>query len=389
MKYVKSEKGYTLALTLVLVIIIFMFTASFTVASMNQTKQVVKTDQSFVEVSVAEMGIEYLSLLYPERYNYHKGEFEKDVTNNLNNASYNYSNKQDEFKRIFFNDLIDKIKLNDNTSKYQISIFNNSTDAYQLISNNDGTTYNLSDYNKNNRIQFQSHQKDSNKSKVLTITFLLPSDFDFQLNITNTITPIPINEIKDKLKVEYCGFDNSTCYDSRTTKGNGNDSDLPSTYLSKDKIEIGMIKEYHSNPGTLFAPTSITIVSNQSDIGGFKMITDTLALPHSSNSSGKLNFKNTTIIVRELKFGDTIKDKRDITMEGSTKICFLQEPSEIILSKIKWPDDKPNYFILKEGDKLVDFFSNCGLSEEEFSKVENVKTLTPTEAKKLLIDIKY
>lgn len=54
-----NQKGYTLLLTLVLVVLLLMLTATFTIASMNQQKQVSKTDDSFVSTSLAEMGVEY------------------------------------------------------------------------------------------------------------------------------------------------------------------------------------------------------------------------------------------------------------------------------------------------------------------------------------------
>lgn len=59
MKYIIRQDGYTLLLTLVIVVLLFLLTASFTVASMNQTKQVNRTDDSFVTTSLAEMGVEY------------------------------------------------------------------------------------------------------------------------------------------------------------------------------------------------------------------------------------------------------------------------------------------------------------------------------------------
>lgn len=61
MKLFQRQEGYTLLLTLVLVVLLFLLTASFSIASMNQTKQISKTDGSFTSISLAEMGVEYYS----------------------------------------------------------------------------------------------------------------------------------------------------------------------------------------------------------------------------------------------------------------------------------------------------------------------------------------
>lgn len=53
------QDGYTLLLTLVLVVLLFLLTASFSIASMNQTKQIERTDDSFLATSIAEMGVEF------------------------------------------------------------------------------------------------------------------------------------------------------------------------------------------------------------------------------------------------------------------------------------------------------------------------------------------
>lgn len=59
MKLLLRQDGYTLLLTLVIVVLLFLLTASFSIASMNQTKQIEKTDDSFLATSIAEMGVEY------------------------------------------------------------------------------------------------------------------------------------------------------------------------------------------------------------------------------------------------------------------------------------------------------------------------------------------
>lgn len=58
MARLKSSQGYTLLLTLVIVVLLLLFTATFAIASMNQAKQVKKTDTSIISTSIAEMGAE-------------------------------------------------------------------------------------------------------------------------------------------------------------------------------------------------------------------------------------------------------------------------------------------------------------------------------------------
>lgn len=53
-----NQKGYTLLLTLVITVILFLIISTFTVASMNQNKQIKSTDTTFLATSNAEMGIE-------------------------------------------------------------------------------------------------------------------------------------------------------------------------------------------------------------------------------------------------------------------------------------------------------------------------------------------
>lgn len=69
LKFSLKQDGYTLLLTLILIVLLFLVTASFTVASMSQSKQIVKTDESFVGTSLAEMGVEFADEKIKKLYN--------------------------------------------------------------------------------------------------------------------------------------------------------------------------------------------------------------------------------------------------------------------------------------------------------------------------------
>lgn len=86
MKMLRRQEGYTLLLVLVLVVLLLMVTASFTVASMNQKKQIDKTDEAIVATSLAEMGAEYYQLhitdLVKKEYNNARTDFQSIIDTN-------------------------------------------------------------------------------------------------------------------------------------------------------------------------------------------------------------------------------------------------------------------------------------------------------------------
>lgn len=148
MKKYANQDGYTLLLTLVIVVLLFLITATFTMASMNQQKQVVKTDDSFVAISLAEMGSEiivpkvnqaiksnqkdYFTCLSNKSVNC-KSEFVSKVTSSINSytATSDFINiRQVETNKTF--SVADVTPLDD---KIKIKIEGNSNGTIKTIDN--------------------------------------------------------------------------------------------------------------------------------------------------------------------------------------------------------------------------------------------------------------
>lgn len=131
MKYIQSNKGYTLLLTLVLIVILIMITTTFTMASMNQAKQVVKTDETIVATSIAEMGFEKYNIIVNNKFNdalikYNSCDFSNNAQSCLNNFHNNFTpNFPTEFERVN----------NNNNIKFKVQEFtreSNTSRVYNL-----------------------------------------------------------------------------------------------------------------------------------------------------------------------------------------------------------------------------------------------------------------
>lgn len=139
MKYIRSTQGYTLLLTLILVVLLLMITATFTMASMNQAKQVVKTDDSIVATSMAEMGVEHYTQLIDELVKTNTEAIASRYSVPENNKTY-ATIRQEQYT-IFTNEILSyegQVKnLAPSNHKYTL------TDVSNFVNNNQGISFSI------------------------------------------------------------------------------------------------------------------------------------------------------------------------------------------------------------------------------------------------------
>jgi len=343
-------------------------------ASMNQSKQIVKTENQIVSTSYSEMGIEYIKSSYKSKYQgiqndlYNRSRINDTWTNSQFSAEVLKS------KIALLNQLTNSLydEFNKNPRTIEIQIFNYSLDEFTPIkTTNFIQSSNFSTYTSSNNFKMRSIGTDQSTENFIDITLNLPENIG--TNRTASTGVVTGASILDKYYDKFCV--QGTCVNNRLKGNSGNDS-INSNILSKGQIQIAKIKDFTTSPFTLFSRTSIEFKANQIRLNNFKLISEQLYFNFPAAASDKLIIKDSILIVNKLKFSDKVKS-RDLELQGSTKICFLSQPTNADLDKLDWKSGTPNYIVLTSSN-LNNFKTACGIDLPLSSTTGKYTTSTST-----------
>lgn len=275
MKVYKKQEGYTLLLTLVIVVLLFLITTSFTVASMNQNKQVKSTDNSFVATSLAEMGAEITKQRINQKFDSLKIPY-KECLNNSTNT-----------KETCATQLLNAIAIDSQIANITETVTSNQ--KYVISSGNVD--------NVHSKITFSSTGISSTNHKQIYLTIDFKDAIAKILNSADLTTNPILNPTSPSIyndSIRQC-LDNITCKEKLDDSGifyykttpqnlqltNGSDGNLI-TYLF----------DFSVNFGQLFKKDSITHI-NLYTFGDFYLQFDRfVAMTHLGIETNKLIFSH-------------------------------------------------------------------------------------------------
>ncbi|MFC4356001.1 hypothetical protein ACFO0S_13145 [Chryseomicrobium palamuruense] len=385
MKYITSNRGYTLLITLVLVVLLIMITTTFTMASMNQAKQVVKTDNQIVSGAYSEMGVEYSKETYQSFFLKTQNELY-----NLVRVNESWTNQQ--FNQAIINSKLSLLqsftktlynKFNRVNNPIEIQIFNFSTNKFEKIATvNYINSTNMISYVNNNQFIIRSLGKEQATQKSIDITFTLPMNFG--VTRTPETSKVTSDSVLNKFFNTFC-IEQNKCVESRLKGNSGNDS-ITNDIFAKGTIQIAKIQNFTTPAYTLYSNDTIELKANQIRLNNFMLITDDLFFNFPASASGKLEIKNSTIIVNKLAFNNKV-NARNVELEN-TKICFLSPPTNEQLEKLDWKSPtSPNYIVLSISN-LNQFKTDCKINID-LSVSNNSFSTTKLEITKLIENIQY
>lgn len=346
MKFLRQD-GYTLLLTLVLVVLLFLVTATFTVASMNQTKQIEKTDDTLVASSLAEMGAEKFSIVIQELLNEEKENY-KDclITGSLNCST--------DFEEVI--------------SNYA------STQAKDL--NNDNQVSSTQQFYVSNHSKAISGSKEIYNVTVRGISNNTSRDIDivYEIDISNEI------QVSDP--TEFSTYSSSTLLTPYIKECLEDDSCIDSLdnrfHVSKTEDsfknhnDFGSIKQIY-----VMDSLSIGHISKDEGLTEFSIyVKDTLSfdkffeLNSSFLEANKMNLSfnpnkssinDTTLVFNDFHMALSssnadgyITNKKLIPITGESKVCIRKSYDESVLKKIFNFNDPEVKFITLAGTYDVD-----------------------------------
>lgn len=344
MKALNKQSGYTLIITLVLIVLILMFTATFSVASMNQAKQVERTDESYVALSMAEMGTEFVTNKINRIIITQQSSLIADInliSKNLPAADYNSaiqskisSRKRETATQIinYLRNLEDSIDGNTYyTASKKRTNYNSTNEIDNLILTN---TY-------NETIFGVSSTNGGNAKKSIDITINIPENIGINYAISSvpTGTPTYITSYKNfKCNVNF------TCNSSDVTFSNNTPTFTNNLYY-KGSITFNKLdppknkKPADLNGITVYSEKGILITHNQGYVYNSKLVTNELSFT-SPSASMKTYFNNSFIYANSIKISKV--NNKTVNLDNST-LC---------LADSKW-EESGNYNLINNSKIYV------------------------------------
>lgn len=327
MKYIQSDKGYTLLLTLVLVVLLIMITTTFTMASMNQAKQVVKTDDSIVATSLAEMGAEYLEQFVGETIVNHQNLFKKYVEKNPSKTEKQYKDELERLHKLTISNIRSKLNgfkeepFNEINSLYMISeiIYDDTKNllSYSVLGQHQSTVKELTiDLKIPNNLQISMEDKPV-QDRPLEEYYL----FD---------TPLNYGECTSNFMNFICEEGEDISFDGFTKTTNNKNGLLVFGNLSLGQIKINDIKDKY-----LYISETVSFDKNHSYLSNVFIQATNLHYDFTS-ASGKneidsildpsLKIQKTIIYVKTFKITPKKNNKYYVSLNNGSKICVSTVP---------------------------------------------------------------
>lgn len=336
MKMLRRQEGYTLLLVLVLVVLLLMVTASFTVASMNQQKQVVKTDNSFTATSLAEMGTEITKKNLAKLIESEETLYNSCIKSNSSNQSSCLTTSKNRIIASL-NSSAKTYKVDGDTKTYTLSsvIQKEKANEFAII-----ITGKSNDSNKKITLNFQIKPevissdkiKDSTQNPVLVSgqTIVDQSIIDC---LKNAACKAKIEQ--QKVKTYENIFDD---------KSNNFDPIAETTYIFQSGANFGHLKNDDIAENVKFFTPSDKVINftkffqlKSSTVEGGRVI-----LSHNGSSSNQYMFRDTTLIANSLSItGNNVV----IGIDGDSKIC-IKGSDDSFLNDIVTSNTVNIYFLI-------------------------------------------
>lgn len=352
MKMLRRQEGYTLLLVLVLVVLLLVVTASFTVASINQSKQIKNTSTTSVSYSVAEMGAEYIEAKTSEIIIRHQQTLKRDVESidkNLTRIQFDNKVEQSITKHELATakEIIELLRTLDtdvDSNSYHTSTSVDSTYSLQ----NEVANF-ISSKKKVVTVYGTSLIGDSSKENSIDLTINLPDNLGISYSITTTTAGTPVVSIT--FNEFMCGT-NFACSNSELKFANNtapHTRDILSTKaISFEKLGDRNNKKKGDLDGTNLAKNTITVLSeksitfnhNQSYVYNANVVTNILNFT-SNSSAVKTYFTNSKILVKDIFIQ---KPKNKVIALNNSTMCVFNS---------SW--DPTNNYILENNSKLLIF----------------------------------
>lgn len=341
----RRQEGYTLLLVLVLVVLLLMVTASFTVASMNQTKQVVKTDNSFTATALAEMGTELTKKNLTKLIKDEETLYNSCISSNSTNQSSCFTESK--------NRIIDSLNSTaktfeiDGTSKtYTLSsvILKNETNKFAVDIT--GKSY---DTNKKITLNFEL------EPEVLSSTTVKDSTQNPELSSGQTVVDQSIIDCLQnsvcKVKLEQ---NKIKSYDRLfDDKSNNFDPVADTTYIFQSGANFGQLKNDQIAEGvTFFTPNNRDInFTKFFQLKSSAIESRNVILSHSGSSNNQYMFRDTTLIANSLSItGNNVT----IGIDGNSKIC-IKGSDDSFLDKIVTSNTVNIFFLIQNSGQEISY----------------------------------
>lgn len=330
MKYIQSDKGYTLLLTLVLVVLLIMITTTFTMASMNQAKQVVKTDNSIVATSLAEMGVEY--------YN----EAILRIIKNQQSKTIEFINNNPTLTQEEVDSLISNARTNTiseiNSLIAQPSPFNYTDKFYEIsINENRLTTTGELNYDITGTLTTNS----SSSEKKIRVSIIIPPDVFIDDQPRNPTSPSNNTSLKFK---DFEVLDNWPLNYGSGTSGGNQESIFNETILAQNNVKLGQLDMGEFSDSTIMAGNSIEFVYNKAN--GYKVFLYSSEINFSANPSNKH-----TKFIESYFYTDVFKSVKKNTGNKNSGIV-LDKSFICIRSSTGFDENDPDAFTFTNGSKI-------------------------------------
>lgn len=363
-----NQKGYTLLLTLIITVLLFLITATFTIASMNQTKQIKSTDITFLATTNAEMGIEKFESVLNKEIDKNKNTYESCK----NSGNSDYACYKTAYSTIYNNVLKTPSLYNDPTL-YQIEIVQAvlPVNLTQTIA-------------ENHIIKFKSIGKVPGESKTKYITASIKLPFQM-VSVSNT----------SSLNNSYFSLGPITSSNAHTpsqiTNIKAKDID---DYFSSTKINVlnpnGSFEQAKANPGQL--PNGISNLkiysegtidfskfvdtSNQTKIQAKKIV-----FGHSSQV--QTDIKNSFLRAEKIDhcLSETCSDSSfNKSISVSNSCIIVNDLTKFLLNTLKFDDSTSTINPLAKS-KVYFFNQNSltlnSLQAQHYIKVASFKEIDP------------
>ena len=372
MKRYFRQEGYTLLLTLVIVVLLFLVTATFTVASMNQTKQISSTDTTIVATSLAEMGVEFAESSISNEY-----LIQKEQAINKKNGKSNKTLTAQELQTIN-STLVTKIE---------------SLEGQTLPLKKDGQTiiskYTLTDISKSETndlytFTFLIDGYDKGKSKRITAKFEVD-----KITNSNAVSQSLVTSSFKELLEKY-----PTKFYTVNEPNTGNHANLsftdkityfksPTTTVGQQFKGDGLNNTYYFSEGSVIFDKHIVFTN---------IYFEAAKLTITSNSESKAEISGSTIIVSDalIEIGNNDnQNKKSMPLVNKSKLCISSpNPNNLSITKNNLEIDSTSFVIIKATNE-----STSGrykyLNEANFIKECKLTTPITENTVDPLVEVKY
>lgn len=354
MKNYFKQDGYTLLLTLVLVVLLFLVTATFTLASMNQTKQIEKTDDIFVATSLAEMGTEKSFTTIKNFIELEKESLIKKINNTKNNTIINDSVKKSNIENYVVESnrkLLDQVRLyydqelmvdnQTNKTGFKINIESVDNSTGRIIIKSEGFV----------------NTSTSQQSKTITSTIDLPKNL-FEIDDDSETTELEKIDFSDYTSIP--NNQKNIYKDNVTFKGGNKPSyNTASLYVYEKNLTFNLnLHQDKLSDVNIFSLGEITFDGHVVLESDSKIQASSITISTNNNPQNEL--WNSTIVTTNFNVTHNV---HLLKMNYGSKICFtgaLPPPTQVKKGKnietITFPQkiniiDNESYILYKENGK--------------------------------------